>query len=117
MLCGRSILHATGVEVINNRGVDGSAKPMAPPRRSTWSMNPILLEEGNGLSRSTAITLCWQEDIALGNVNEVTNHTRTTKESKALHANKKREHQEINLESATSEDDTNNDEEGMTTRQ
>ena len=89
LLCGRSILHATGVEVINNRGVDGSAKPTAPPRRSTRSTNPILSDEGNGLSRSTAIALYWQEDIALGNVNEVTNHNSTTKESKALQANKK----------------------------
>ena len=116
LLCDRSILHDTGVEVINNRGVDGSAKPTAPPRRSTRSTNPILSDEGNGLSRSTAIALCWQEDIALGNVYKVTNHTSTTKETKALHANKKREHQEINLTSATSKDDANNNEEGMTTR-
>ena len=116
LLCGRSTLHATGVEVINNCGVDGSAKPTAPPRCSTRSTNPILSDEGYGLSRSTAIALFWQEDIASGNLNKVLNHTSTTKETKALHANKKREHQEINLTSATSKDDANNNKEGMTTQ-
>ena len=89
MLCGRSILHAPVVEVINNRGVDGYAKPTASPRHNTRSTNPILSDEGNRLSRSTAIALFWQEDIALGNINKVTNHTSTTKEKETLHANKK----------------------------
>ena len=35
LLCGRSIVDATGVEVINNRHVDGSSKPTASQRRST----------------------------------------------------------------------------------
>ena len=89
---------------------------MAPPRRSTRSTNPILSDKCNGLSRLTAIVLCLQEDIALGNLNKVMNHTSTKKETKALNANKKRDHQEINLTSATSKDDANNNNEGMTTR-
>ncbi|KAI2509096.1 MULE transposase domain [Fragilaria crotonensis] len=102
-----SIVDAAGVEVINNRHVDGSSKPTASQRRSTRSTNPILSEDGIGLSSSTAIDLCWQEDIApLPNG------------KKALQAvGKKRDHNEISLTSApTRQDYSNNNDEGTTRR-
>jgi len=46
LLRGRSIVDTMGVEVINNRAVDGSAKPMESHHRSTWSTNPML-SQGN----------------------------------------------------------------------
>jgi hypothetical protein len=67
LLCGRSIVDAAGVEIVNN-GVNASTRPTLPHRRSTpRSTNPILLE-GDGLSSSTVITLCWQEDIVSGDI-------------------------------------------------
>ena len=90
LLRGRSIVDATGVEVINNRAVDGSAKPMESHRRSTRSTNPMLSEE-NGLSRSsTAITVDNIVDIVSGN-------------AKASDAKgKKRDHQEMSSTTTTS---------------
>ena len=56
LLCGRSIVDAMGLEVINTH-MDGLTRPAAASfRRSTRSTNPTLFV-GDGVSAPTALTL------------------------------------------------------------
>ena len=94
LLCVRRIDDAAGVEIVNN-GEDASTRPTLPHRRSTRSTNPILLK-GDGLSSSTAIALCWQEDIV--SINFKLNDAK----------GKKRDHHEICSSTTTQDEDANN---------
>ena len=97
LLCVRRIDDAAGVEIVNN-GEDASTRPTLPHRRSTRSTNPILLK-GDGLSSSTAIALCWQEDIV--SINFKLNDAK----------GKKRDHHEI-CSSTTNQDKHANNKKG-----
>ncbi len=59
LLLARHIVNATGAEVIHNHLLCTNDN-----RRSTRSMNPLLLE-GFGYSAGNAIDLCWQDDIIM----------------------------------------------------